>query len=107
MKTIAGTFTILIFFISSYGQFSLCKDKDKIFRGRVIYITDDYIEIKRGKTEKIIYFTDKTRFIKRNKTEDGRDIIEICQVVKAHYMLESNKNILNKIHILKESNCYR
>ena len=95
-----------MFLITSF-QFASGKAKTKIFCGKVIYTTDDYIEIKRGKTEILFYFTEYTKYIKKDKTEGGKELIEICQKVEAHYIKKNKMNILDKILILKESYCYR
>ncbi len=87
--------------------FATGKSKDKSFRGRVIYLSNDYVEVKRGKTELLIYFTDSTVFVSKEGNEKDKEIIKICQVVKAQYSKETEKNILNKIIVIKESNCIK
>lgn len=91
-----------------YSVLSANKDLEvKSFKGRVIYLTDEFVELKRGKTEILIYFTENSRFISKDGTEKSKEIIEVCQLANAYYDKQKMKNILNKIVILKESDCIK
>ncbi|MDY6932610.1 MAG: hypothetical protein SVZ03_00130 [Spirochaetota bacterium] len=107
MKKILCTIAFLtIYFFPSTNELISREAKKKIFHGRVICVNSDNIEIKRGKIELILYFTENTRYIKMDKTEGSKGIIEICQEVKAYYIKEKKKNMLVKIVILKNSDCF-
>ena len=43
------------------------KSREKIFSGRVIFVTGDYIEVKRGKGEFKVYFSENTKFISKDR----------------------------------------
>lgn len=77
--------------------------KEKSFTGRVIYIGDNYIEVKYGKSEKVFYIQEKSVFVKNNSNVSFADL-KPCQVVKVYYTGD-NKLIINKCEIIKESDC--
>jgi hypothetical protein len=106
MKKISITFaSILIIFLIAITGFS--ENNLQQFSGRVINLTDEYIEVKKGRTEIILYITDDSKFIAKDGNKAGFDIIEICQYVKADYFKENSKNILDRIVITKESDCIK
>ncbi len=76
----------------------------KIFSGRVIFVADNYIELKKGNTEVTVYFADNTRFISKDGKESAKNIITVCQYIEAYYT-DGAKKILNKIIVKKESDC--
>ena len=104
-KTLFITITAIFLSISILPAAKQIKDKS--FKGRVIFVSNDYIEVKRGRAELIVHFTDKTIFVAKDGSEKNKEIIEICQVVKALYNKEQNKNILSKVIVLKESDCIK
>lgn len=75
--------------------------------GRVIFLNNEVIEIKKGKTEITLNLKDGTIFVNKAGEEKNIDIIRLCQNVKAFYTKEGDKNILQKIIVLKESNCIK
>ncbi|MFH0975011.1 MAG: hypothetical protein V1874_04425 [Spirochaetota bacterium] len=99
----------LIFIISSINFSSAASGKlnAKIFTGRIIFVADNYIELKKGKTEIRVYIAENTKFIARDGKESGKNIIRICQYVEAYYSEESGKMNLDKIIIKKESDCVK
>ncbi|MDY6969720.1 MAG: hypothetical protein SVR08_13830 [Spirochaetota bacterium] len=105
-KKVYISFFITIAILFSSIQFLVGKTKEKFFRGRVIYISEEYIEIKRSETEIKLYFTDETLFVEKDATKGTKEIIELCQVVKVYYT-KDKKNILKKLIIVKESDCFR
>ena len=99
--------TISILLLSLLALLPAEKTSDKTFKGRVIFLTDNFIELKRGEIETILYLSENTEFISKDGTGGGKNIIEICQVAKAFYQIEGGKNILNKIVVIKESDCIK
>jgi hypothetical protein len=77
------------------------------FRGRVIFLNSGQIEIKNGKAEITFNFKDSTIFVSKTGEEKNKDILALCQTVKAFYILEGDKNLLQKIIVQKESNCIK
>ncbi len=104
-KTLFITITAIFLSISILSATKQINDKS--FKGRVIFVSNDYIEVKRGRAELIIHYTDNTVFVAKDGSEKDKKIIEICQVVKALYNKEQNKNLLSKIIVLKESDCIK
>lgn len=78
--------------------------KEKSFTGRVIYIANDHIEVKYGKTEKIFFINEKSEFTK-NKSNASFSSLEVCQVVRITYTLSDNKMYIKTCEILKDSDC--
>jgi hypothetical protein len=76
----------------------------KIFSGRVIFVADNYIELKKGNKEVTVYFADNTRFISKDGKENSKSIITVCQYIEAYYT-DGAKKILTKIIVKKESDC--
>lgn len=72
---------------------------------RIINVTDEYIEVKRGKTEITLFLTEDTKYIALDGSESSRNIIEICQYVDVTYTSDGSRKILKKIVIKKESDC--
>ena len=97
---------VLIVFISGLVAFSKSNDA-KLIKCRIINVADEFIEVKKGRTELVLYASDHTKYITIDGAEAGRDIIEICQYVDVYYKTEGNQRILNKIVIRKESDCIK
>ena len=106
MKKAYISFFITIAVLTSSIQFLAGKANNKVFRGRVIFICEEYMEIKRSGTEIKLYFTDETQFIKKDTTTGVKEIIEVCQVVKVYYTA-NKKNFAIKAIIIKESDCFK
>ncbi|MBN2401047.1 MAG: hypothetical protein JXN64_01485 [Spirochaetes bacterium] len=82
------------------------KSSEKIFSGRIIYITDNYVELKKGKTEVIVHFTDNTKYISMGRKHVTKNFLNVCQYVEAYYT-DGIKKFLNKIIVKKESDCIK
>ena len=107
---------IMIMFSISYAEENTAQIKKpavkklpaaETFTGRVIFLNNEAIEIKKGGTEITLNFKDGTIFVNMAGEEKNIDIIKLCQNVKAFYTKEGNKNILQKIIVIKESNCVK
>ncbi len=97
---------IMIFSLSFAEEKSAEKKSPaETFSGRVIFLDNNSIEIKKGRTEITLNFNDDTVFVDKSGEEKNIDIIKLCQNVKAVYTKEGDKNILQKIKVIKESNC--
>jgi hypothetical protein len=97
-------FTLILAF---YNVNSLeAKSGQKVFKGRVISVSSESVEIKRGKYEKILFFDESTKVLKNN-AEASKSDIEVCQLVKAYFSVEGKKYTLTKIEIMKESDCVK
>jgi thioredoxin-related protein len=67
------TVSFLFFEVSASAK----KTNENLFSGRVIFVTDNYVELKKGKIELVIYFADTSKYISR----DGKDLTKknTCQ----------------------------
>jgi hypothetical protein len=97
---------IIVTFISLEVSASAKKTNENFFSGRVIFVADNYIELKKGNTEFVIYFADSSKFISKDGKEGAKNIIRVCQYVEAYYT-NGAKKILNKIIVKKESDCVK
>ena len=109
----------ILFFSISYaedntpGQPRIKKSAEKkvqpteTVQGRVIFLNNESIEIKKGSTEITLYFKDGAIFVNKAGEEKTIEIIKLCQNVKALYTREGDNNILQKIIVLKDSNCIK
>jgi hypothetical protein len=75
--------------------------------GRVIFVNNDSVEIKKGRMEITLIIAEGTVFVNTAGEEKNGDIIKLCQNVKASYTKEGDKKILRKITVIKESNCVK
>jgi hypothetical protein len=108
-KNVISMFTVLLTVICFlfYSAFAASlKTSEKFFSGRLIYLADNYIELKKGKAEVLVYFADNTKFISRDGKESMKDILKVCQYIEAYYT-DGTKKILNKIIIKEESDCVK
>jgi hypothetical protein len=108
-KNVISMFAVLlvVFYFLFCSAFAAPREaSEKIFSGRLIYVADNYIELKKGKAEVLVYFADNTKFISRDGKESAKDILKVCQYIEAYYS-DGAKKILNKIIIKKESDCVK
>lgn len=103
------SFAVFTLIISSFTFASAVSNKinKKILTARVIFVADNYIELKKGKTEIKVNIAEYTKFISKDGKESDKNIIEVCQYVDAYYNEQSGKKNLDKIVIKKESNCVK
>jgi hypothetical protein len=94
--------TTIIIIITVLSTVLLAKGAS--FKGRVIYINKDYIEVKYGKTEKLFYVNDKSVF-KKGETNVTFADIKPCQVVKVVYTVANKTMYITTCEIIKESDC--
>jgi len=102
----------LVVFVSIILTFSASmssSETKKIFYGRLINITEDFIEVKRGKVENIFYFSDKTVYLINHKPDPKSDkaSLEICQRVRCYYSVKGTRKNLIKVIIVKSSDCVK
>ena len=72
--------SIIIIFIVSFSSDLLSSGAEKTVSGRLIYIHNDYIEIKKGKKEFILYWGEGSTVVK-GETQLTRSDLYVCQVV--------------------------
>ena len=72
--------------------------------GLVIHVSNDSIEIKKGNKEITLYMTPDTKIFFKGK-EAGRRAVDICQKVKAGYVVKDNRKELVTLEIQRESYC--
>lgn len=96
--------TIIVLLMGSM-VFAEKKGAYKTYRGRIIHLTDEYVELKWRAGELVFYFTENTRFLSRSGAEKDRSIIRLCQVVRVYYRIEDGKKVLYRIKVLGEGNC--
>lgn len=97
---------VFIIFISGMAVLSR-SNNSKIIKYRIIDVTDEYIEVKKGRTELTLYTSEDTVYIAKDGTETDGAIIEICQYVNVYYTTQGNQKLLKKIVIIKESDCIK
>jgi hypothetical protein len=97
---------ITVSFLSLAISAALKKTNEKFFYGRVIFVSDNYIELKKGKSELVIYFTDSSMFISKDGKESAKNIVSVCQYVEAYYA-DGAKKTLNRIIVKKDSDCVK
>lgn len=95
----------VVWMATSTALFAAGKAGGKTFEGKVINIAADYIELKMGKKEMTFPLTDTAKYLSREGKEQDKSILEVCQVVKVFYTIEKGKKKLEKIQIVKESDC--
>ncbi len=76
------------------------------FKGTIIFLGNDSIEIKKGKSEVSLQLTQNSKIIYHGKETDRR-FLQICQKVIASYVSADGKKELTKLEIVKDSYCIR
>ena len=56
---------------------------EKTITAVVINMTDEYLELKRGRQEITVYFDQSTKYLNRSGAEVSWDILDICHLVRA------------------------
>ncbi len=74
------------------------------FKGTVIYLAGDSIEIKKGNREVTLQMTQNSKIIYHGRESD-RQSIKICQKVSALFAERDGKKELVKLEITDESYC--
>ena len=105
-KNINIIIIIILYFFTSV-VYNNAKEKQNRFNGKVIYLSDNLVELKKGNAEVVFYFSDITMFLDKDGSKGGKDIIEICQFVNANYLVKNRKNVLKRIKIVKDSCCIK
>jgi hypothetical protein len=109
-KNVISIFCTVIALIITSAAISFAgsnKSNDKIFYGRIIFVADNYLELKKGKTEITVNITEHSRFILKNGKESDKSSIAVCQYVDAYYSEQAGKKNLDKIIIKKDSDCVK
>lgn len=78
--------------------------KMRSFSGRVIFVSEKYIEMKRGSKEIILYKAETLK-VAGKSSDTGKTAVEICQYAKAEYVKQNGRNVLTKLVITAESDC--
>jgi hypothetical protein len=73
--------------------------------GLVIEPAAAYVQVKSGWNEIILYYADTSQFQKKDGTAAAKDVVEICQVASASYVLRENRYVLVKYQVLAENYC--
>lgn len=102
-------FCIILAIILSGSAFGFAEKKGKnpSFKGRVILVNENYIEVKLGAKQNIFYFSDDSVYKNRAGEELKKTDIIICQVVELSYHVSGGKRLISTISVLKESDCVR
>lgn len=83
------------------------KGAQKKFKGRVIYVTDTFVELKKSKNEVTLYFTDASKVVGIDGKPSDKKALEPCQTAEALYTTAGGKRTIDVITIVKESDCKR
>ena len=81
------------------------KGTDAEFTGRVIYLGENHVELKRGPKELRLAYTDATRIFDISGAEADRSAIELCQTVRAVYRSAGGARELLSLSVVGEGNC--
>ncbi len=96
-KRMAGFFTAVILCIAvtvTAGEFT----------GRVIYIKDNLIEVKKKSREMTFNLTAETAVTRKGEKAEQQDIA-VCQVVRVTYKGKGKHRTATGIDIVRESDC--
>lgn len=104
MKT--GITSLIIIFILSFSTGLFSNNVEKSIRGRLIYVHNDYIEIKQGKSEFILYWGEGSTVVKSG-SEMTRNDLYVCQIVKVDYKENQGRLEIIKVNIVRESDCLK
>ena len=74
--------------------------------GKLIYIQNDHIEIKKGDKEFIFYWVEGSTVVK-GAAEMARNDLYVCQMVRVTYKEIQGRLEVTKVNIFKESNCLK
>ncbi|HSV95311.1 MAG TPA: hypothetical protein VLM75_00095 [Spirochaetota bacterium] len=94
--------------LAGFMSFSEAGDKpgrQSEFTGRVIDVGGSYVELKRGARELRLEYAATTRFFGLDGVETDKNVIELCQVVKAVYQPVNRAGEPASIAVVKEGNC--
>ena len=80
--------------------------KQMSFKGRVINVAADYVEIKKKNIEHVFYITSKSVIIMAGAEKKAGDLM-ICQSVKVEYRVVKKRKEIVKLEIIKESDCLK
>lgn len=72
------------------------EEERKNYYGRVIFVDDNIVVIKKGRTEMTFFVP-----------EIFKGMIQICQTIKVEYIIKDSKKIIKKIDIVKHSKCFK
>ncbi len=103
MRIQTGLIVILISVFACAASFG--EKAHKQFKGRVIFCSEEFVELKRGKTELKLYFAEGTQVLGLDGKAAERSLIEPCQYVSASYETKDKKKYLVNIQVTKESDC--
>jgi len=79
----------------------------KRFTGRVISTGESGLELKKGSVEMTFAYGESTKFFSREGKDAGREVIELCQVVRAEYTVNGKERTLVSVKVVRESDCYK
>jgi hypothetical protein len=99
---IALAMIIVLFSSATYAD---TKGTLKTYRGRVIYLTDEFCEMKWDRGELTFYFSPNTKYYVRGGAEGSKGSIRLCQVLRVWYRMEKGKRVLSRVRILREGSC--
>jgi len=101
MKKIACCSLILLLGITSVYSSPTVQ-----FKGTIINLGDDSIEMKKRNKEITVYLTPSTKILFQGK-EVGLQSVEVCQKAKAVYVIKGDRKELLTLDILRQSYCTR
>lgn len=96
---------IFIIFINAYVYASARREKP--ISGVIVYMSDDVIEVKRGRRELLLSITPQTIFLNKSGNNADRSILELCATVRVHYVREASTLRAVQIQLIREGYCYR
>lgn len=91
-------FLLLPVFLYSQAEVANSNEETNLreFYGKVIYV-DSKIAVVKYKSKELTFVI----------PEIFSGMIQICQIVKINYTIVEDKNVIKKIEIIKQGNCYK
>ncbi|MCX7679964.1 MAG: hypothetical protein N2316_12225 [Spirochaetes bacterium] len=105
-KRLIGGFIILACMFSAAFAYASAR-RDCTISGVIIYISQDVIEVKRGKREMLISITPNTVFRTQQGNTADRSILELCATVRVQYERQDSGFRAVQVQLLREGYCHR
>ncbi len=105
MKRTAILFFVVVVLCTGAVFTEVYAVSEKTVTAVVINMTDEYLELKRGRQEITVYFDQSTKYLNRSGAEASWDILDICHLVRATYIVRDNKKILVRVRLIRQGRC--
>ncbi len=87
------------------GRDAAAAEREREYRGVLVYIGDDFLEIKRGRREFRAYYDAATRYYDQAGVEASLNSLDLCQLVKVRSVFRDRKHMIVSVHIERPGQC--